>query len=346
MPPPPPTALLAPLRPSSRPRLRPSPSGLARRSSTSTRAFTHEWPEGRYASQAAASERAAAVARGARAYVGEQAVGGAAAPPQNRVPRYARTPEAMRAPVSLKRHLPANRFLCNEDPAVLGRVFVALLGTGGDRVLSDEVMWLAVTHKSFDQGRRGYNDRLSCIGACCSSLSISLISLSVCLSGDCFVGSGCLDQDSPRPGYGNWQHADGDLFAIGKRIVDLQTSLAILAQPSPSIRTPHPDPHGREPFAHPAMDILHKLTQAARSEHVDKRRLAALAQSFGLQDVVRWKPKDVGAIDVVLMSDADIPGSRHKISTVQGSTLFVSEQCTPLSGLWRCKEVARGLRGR
>lgn len=31
-------------------------------------------------------------------------------------------------------------------------------------MLSDEVKWLAVTHKSFDQGRRGFNDRLAFLG--------------------------------------------------------------------------------------------------------------------------------------------------------------------------------------
>jgi large subunit ribosomal protein L15 len=39
-----------------------------------------------------------------------------------------------------------------------------MLGNGGDQVLSDELKWLAVTHKSFDQGRRGFNDRLAFLG--------------------------------------------------------------------------------------------------------------------------------------------------------------------------------------
>lgn len=39
-----------------------------------------------------------------------------------------------------------------------------MLGEGGDKILSEEVKWLAVTHKSFDQGRRGFNDRLAFIG--------------------------------------------------------------------------------------------------------------------------------------------------------------------------------------
>ena len=37
-------------------------------------------------------------------------------------------------------------------------------------MLTEEVKWLAVTHKSFDHGKRGYNDRLAFLGMmCCSS---------------------------------------------------------------------------------------------------------------------------------------------------------------------------------
>lgn len=79
-------------------------------------------------------------------------------------PRWSHTPERMTAPVSLKRHDPENRYDCNEDPAVLDAVYARVLGDGGEKLLTDEVKWLAVTHKSFDQGRRGYNDRLAFLG--------------------------------------------------------------------------------------------------------------------------------------------------------------------------------------
>lgn len=52
----------------------------------------------------------------------------------------------------------------NDDPRRLDHVYIKLLGNGGERVLTDEVKWLAVTHKSFDHGRRGYNDRLAFLG--------------------------------------------------------------------------------------------------------------------------------------------------------------------------------------
>lgn len=52
----------------------------------------------------------------------------------------------------------------NEDPAKLDEALNNLLGKGGERLLPDELKWLAVTHKSFDQGRRGFNDRLAYLG--------------------------------------------------------------------------------------------------------------------------------------------------------------------------------------
>lgn len=55
-------------------------------------------------------------------------------------------------------------FEVNEDPRRLDDAYIRMLGPNGDKVLSDEVKWLAVTHKSFDHGRRGFNDRLAFIG--------------------------------------------------------------------------------------------------------------------------------------------------------------------------------------
>lgn len=52
----------------------------------------------------------------------------------------------------------------NKDPAKLDHVYVRLLGPQGAKMLPEEIKWLAVTHKSFDQGRRGFNDRLAFFG--------------------------------------------------------------------------------------------------------------------------------------------------------------------------------------
>ena len=70
----------------------------------------------------------------------------------------------MTAPVRIRPAPMNNDFTVNEDPNKLNAVYVRILGEGGDTMLTDEVKWLAVTHKSFDHGRRGYNDRLAFFG--------------------------------------------------------------------------------------------------------------------------------------------------------------------------------------
>jgi large subunit ribosomal protein L15 len=52
----------------------------------------------------------------------------------------------------------------NSNPALLDLFYIRMLGNGGDKMLSEELKWLTVTHKSFDQGRRGFNDRLAFLG--------------------------------------------------------------------------------------------------------------------------------------------------------------------------------------
>jgi large subunit ribosomal protein L15 len=52
----------------------------------------------------------------------------------------------------------------NSDPKKLDAFYTRMLGEDGDKMLSEEVKWQAVTHKSFDQGRRGYNERLAYLG--------------------------------------------------------------------------------------------------------------------------------------------------------------------------------------
>ena len=71
----------------------------------------------------------------------------------------------MKAPFPARAKDPAMAWECNSDMAVLDRFYIKFLGLGGDTVLSEEIKWLAVTHKSFDQGRRGFNDRLAFFGA-------------------------------------------------------------------------------------------------------------------------------------------------------------------------------------
>lgn len=80
--------------------------------------------------------------------------------------------------------------------------------------------------------------------------------------------------------------------------MDLQCSLALLN--SPQIRQRHPDAS-----QHPALQGLENLTAVTKQEVLDKRRLAQLAQQYGLGKVIRWKPRksdnlQSSGIDVVL----------------------------------------------
>jgi large subunit ribosomal protein L15 len=67
----------------------------------------------------------------------------------------------------------------NDDPARLDQFYVRILGPAGPRMLPEEIKWLAVTHKSFDQGRRGFNDRLAFFGRWCPG-DVSPVVLSWC----------------------------------------------------------------------------------------------------------------------------------------------------------------------
>ncbi|KAH7033584.1 RNase III domain-containing protein [Microdochium trichocladiopsis] len=85
---------------------------------------------------------------------------------QNNAPRWSRTPERMKAPFSphITKDPARSRWKVNEDPKRLDKALNQFFGHDGERLLPDELKWLAVTHKSFDQGRRGFNDRLAFLG--------------------------------------------------------------------------------------------------------------------------------------------------------------------------------------
>jgi large subunit ribosomal protein L15 len=83
-------------------------------------------------------------------------------------PRWSYTPERMKGPgfsINVVKDPSRTVWHNNEDPAKLDAMYNRLLGSKGDRMLPDEIKWLAITHKSFDQGRRGFNTRLAYFGA-------------------------------------------------------------------------------------------------------------------------------------------------------------------------------------
>ena len=76
----------------------------------------------------------------------------------------------MMAPVRSRPLVEHNHFIVNEDSKRLDKVYERVLGEGGSEMLTEEVKWQAVTHKSFDHARRGFNDRLSFLGTKGSNL--------------------------------------------------------------------------------------------------------------------------------------------------------------------------------
>ncbi|KFG78688.1 hypothetical protein MANI_002019 [Metarhizium anisopliae] len=85
---------------------------------------------------------------------------------ESSVPRWSQTPPGMKAPMQLDfaKSFKNKVWKVNNDPAKLDNMYNRLLGPGGSKMLPEELKWLAVTHKSFDQGRRGFNDKLALLG--------------------------------------------------------------------------------------------------------------------------------------------------------------------------------------
>jgi len=79
----------------------------------------------------------------------------------------------------------------------------------------------------------------------------------------------------------------------GRRIVELQSSLALVHGAAANNSAPMPDQYGREPFSHPALQGLDGLTETAKLKTLEKRRLSQLAERYGLDGVLRWKPQRV-----------------------------------------------------
>lgn len=180
-------------------------------------------------------------------------------------PRWKQTPVRMVAPFRIRPQARGGVFKVNEDPKRLDDAYVRMLGPGGDKVLGDEVKWLAVTHKSFEHGKRGFNDRLAYLGMCM---------------------------------WKRWSR--GELISRpGRRIVELQTSQALINSPQESQwprdsnGVPMSDEFGRKPYLHPALTGLQGLTEEAENMVLSKSRLAPIAERYGLDKVTRWKPRRV-----------------------------------------------------
>lgn len=79
----------------------------------------------------------------------------------------------------------------------------------------------------------------------------------------------------------------------GRMIIELQTSLALIqGMTGIEARIPQ-DKHDRKPFKHVALEGLNTLTEDNKRFALQQRVLADLGESYGLHDVLRWKPRKV-----------------------------------------------------
>lgn len=163
-------------------------------------------------------------------------------------PRWAATPSRMAMPVRARpgpRQRQSPPFVVNTDASVLDTAYTSFLGKNGDTILPEEIKWLAVTHKSFDHARRGFNDKLA---------------------------------------------------FLGKTLCNVQCSLALIEQPVRSdVEEIERKANQHKQFAHPAMRGVRNVSDFAKNQTLDKDRLASLARQYGLDAVVRWKPRNVSS---------------------------------------------------
>lgn len=120
----------------------------------------------------------------------------------------------------------------------------------------------------------------------------------------------------------------------GKWIVQLQTSL-VFVQDRPAQTKSKRDSLGRTPFQHPALEGLEGLTHDARYQIINKKDLAQLGNNYGLQNVVRWAPKNVSELRPFLLFEIlTTTGICSRVTYPRrGSSLSLHTPCTLLSEL-------------
>ncbi|KAF2864593.1 hypothetical protein K470DRAFT_208478 [Piedraia hortae CBS 480.64] len=129
-------------------------------------------------------------------------------------PRWKQTPPAMKMPFRLRPVPDQPEWKVNGDMETLDQWYDEFLRRvvsppqRGRDILPEEIKWLAITHKSFDHGRRGFNERLAYLGKRFVDLQVSLALLKVPASkvAGAVAGLGGLEDVEPAPGA--FQHGD------------------------------------------------------------------------------------------------------------------------------------------
>lgn len=183
------------------------------------------------------------------------------------LPRWAHTPERMKAPFATREPAknPRNTiWQVNEDPQRLDDALNNFLGKGGERLLPEELKWLAVTHKSFDQGRRGFNDRLAFLGR---QIAVVEALQSILTSAPEAGAAAAAVTTKAGPDGGSGIERD-------------------------------PFERRRQPFEDKALDAADRLSTTQPDSIFELKKLQKLAVDTGLSEVVRWKPRLVRILPV------------------------------------------------
>jgi hypothetical protein len=80
-------------------------------------------------------------------------------------------------------------------------------------------------------------------------------------------------------------------------------TLALLGSEMREVFQVPKDPHGREPFEHPAIDGIEVLNGGTRPYLLHHKQISALSQQYGLQNVIRWNPRKVCLLHQIWPSD-------------------------------------------
>lgn len=187
------------------------------------------------------------------------------------IPRWMKTPQRLRQPIRLRpRSHQSATWRVNTDPEKLNAAYDNFLGRVGGNRLRGRDLLDEQTKVSF----------IRCIA------SIQLISSNSMNSvTNKLVQWLATTHKSHEHGA---QGFNSRLAYLGKRILDLQTSLALLSQPQQSpLEMP-----AAEVYQHPSLQNLENITLANKASALHKSRLSALASEYGLDKVVRWKPKN------------------------------------------------------
>ena len=70
-------------------------------------------------------------------------------------------------------------------------------------------------------------------------------------------------------------------------------TLALLGSPARKAYIVDEDPHGRQPYEHPATEGMEVLNGDAKAHLLHPTQMARLGRQYGIEKVIRWNPRNV-----------------------------------------------------